>query len=599
MLCYIYRKFEMLCMTPFRLLQNIIVLLLLFSSCQKIPDGKEMSASADVVKDSLRLEKAKTFFKDELKDRLSLLLTDSLSRVKTDAEPLLFSGPALRAAYIANGFEAIWLDEQGLNASGRELLRLLQNTERYGLNSKYYGAGNIAFAVTKWKPEMSDKALAADIELSLSNAWLLLALHLNKGAVGKQQLLNHDFGSEPDMYATEMLQAVADGKVQSRLESFQPKHIHYRNLQKELAGFYNSKNVLPENFSIRDHKKDSAGAAVDVMKALFYHGYLDSASTDAVAYKDALMKFQKEHGLVADGVPGPNTNRLLLTDNKERYRRVALNIERWRSSSYAFPKEYILVNIPGFEAYVMNGDVYERTHRVIVGKPSTSTPELESTINLVVVNPDWTVPQSIIRKEMRGKSYAYLSKYNIFQGGRQVSPGQVNWSAGGIRMVQPPGPTNALGLIKFMFNNPHSVYLHDTPSRNLFENTVRAYSHGCVRMQNPLEFGAYLLQREGKNISVDSLKAMIQGGKLTNIRLTKGLPIYITYFTAMTDPSGTLQLYPDLYKKEEQNAAVLFFGRYDKSVDPLKGREAIPSINAIPDALMPEDSAMLVNIIIP
>jgi L,D-transpeptidase YcbB len=596
---YIYGKFEIPCMTPYRLLQAITALFLVFSSCQKIPDGKEMSASADVVKDSLRLEKAKTVIKDELKDKLSLLLTDSLSRVKTNAEPLLFSGPALRAAYIASGFEAIWLDDQGLNSSGRELLRLLQNTERYGLHNKYYGAGNIAFAVARWKPGMSDKALAADIELSLSNAWLLLALHLDKGAVGKQQLLNHDFGSEPDKYAREMLQAVADGKVQSRLEAFQPKHIHYRNLQKELAGFYNSKNVLPENFSIRDHKKDSAGAASDVMKALFYHGYLDSISTDAMGYKTALMKFQKEHGLVADAVPGPNTSRLLLTDNKERYRRVALNIERWRSLSYSFPQEYILVNIPGFESYVMNGDVCERTHRVIVGKPSTSTPELESIINLVVVNPDWTVPQSIIRNEMRGKSHAYLSRYNIFQGGRQVSPGEINWSAGGIRMIQPPGPTNALGLIKFMFNNPHSVYLHDTPNRNLFENTVRAYSHGCVRMQNPLEFGAYLLQRDGKNIDVDSLKVIVQGAKLTNIRLTKGLPIYIAYFTAMTDPAGTLQLYPDLYKKEEQNAAVLFYGRYDKSVDPSKGREAIPSIDAIPDALMPEDSAMLVNIIIP
>jgi len=586
-------------MTPLRLFLSIIVILLSFTACKQRPDSKEMAASAEVVKDSLRLEKAKTFFKDELKDKLAALLADSLSRVKTNAEPILFSGPALRAAYMANDYEAIWLDEQGLNASGRELLRLLQNTERYGLNNKYYGAGNVAFAVTNWKPELTDMSLAADIELSLSNAWLLLALHLNKGAVGKQQLLNHDFGSNPEMYAEEMLQAVIDGKVQSRLERFQPNHIHYRNLQKELAGFYNSKNVLPENFSIRDHKKDSVGAASDVMKALFYHGYLDSMSADAMSYKDALKKFQKEHGLVDDGVPGPNTSRLLLTDNKERYRRVALNIERWRSTSYALPKEYILVNIPGFEAYVMNGDVYERTHRVIVGKPSTSTPELESTINLVVVNPDWTVPQSIIRNEMRGKSHSYLSKYNIFQGGRQVSPGEVNWSAGGIRMVQPPGPTNALGHIKFMFNNSHSVYLHDTPNRNLFDNTVRSYSHGCVRMQNPLDFGAYLLQRDGKNISVDSLRVMVQGGKLTNIRLSKGLPIYIAYFTAMTDPSGTLQLYPDLYKKEEQNAAVLFYGRYDKSVDPSKGREAIPSIDAIPEALMPDDSAMLVNMLIP
>jgi L,D-transpeptidase YcbB len=587
-------------MTTHCLTFGFLTLLILLSACKELPDKKDFSAASGIVKDTLIEKKQPAFsLKTSIQEKLLPLTADSNARINTSVDPILFSGPALNALYQLTDFEAIWIDETGLNTFGKELVRLLQTTEKYGLNSKYYGAGDIAFAVARWHGKKEDAALATDIELSLSNAWLLLALHLHKGAVGQRQLLNRNFGNNPSTYASALLSALEEGKIQSRLEAFQPNHIHYRNLQKELAGFYRSKNVLPPDFNIRDHKKDSTGSRADAMQALFFHGYLDSMAVDPEIYTTALKRFQREHGLADDGVPGPNTRRLLLTDNDERYRRIALNIERWRSAGLIFPEEYLLVNIPAFEALLVKKEALIRSHRVIVGKPSTKTPELQSSINLVVVNPDWTVPQSIIRNEMRGKSHSYLSKYDIFQGGKKVSPGEVNWSAGGIKMVQPPGPTNALGLIKFMFNNAHSVYLHDTPNRNLFETNVRAYSHGCVRMQSPLEFGVYLLQRDGKNIDLDSLKQLVSTGKLTNIRLNKGLPIFLTYFTAFSDDSGVLQLYPDLYKKEEMNAAVLFFGRYDKSVDPSKGREAIPSIDALPELILPEDSAGLTNMLIP
>lgn len=590
------------------MLKQIFIVLLSLTvffewSCKEVPDKKYMTASANGKTDSLeKLDETLGSLPDLSQficKKLQPLTTDSLARIKTDVEHILFSGPALKALYDSTQCRPIWFTGTDLNDAGKEWLRLLQTTERYGLSSKYYGAGNIAYAVAQLRKNPQLPELAADIEISLSNAWLLLALHLNKGAVGKNQLLNSSFGTEADFYANAVLEAIQQGKVQTRLESLQPSHIHYRNLQQALTGFYKSKNVLPEGFSIREHKRDSAGAAMDAMAALFYQGYTDSLWVDGATYSAALKKFQSEHGLVADGVPGPNTTRMLLTDNRERYRRVALNIERWRSEHFNFQKEYLFINIPAFEAYVVENDQYRKVHRVIVGKPSTKTPELRSDINLVVVNPDWTVPQSIIRNEMRGKSSSYLSKYNIYQNGQQVSPGQINWSAGGIKMVQPPGQSNALGLIKFMFNNSHSVYLHDTPNRNLFETTVRAYSHGCVRLQNPLEMGVFLLQRDGKNISLDSLKAMTEGGKLTNIRLNKSFPIYISYFTAFVDTAGILQLYPDLYKKEEQNAAVLFYGRYDKAVDPAKGKEAIPGIDALPEIFMPEDSLALQGVILP
>lgn len=569
-------------------------------ACQSPDERKDMAASANgVVKSDSFLPEKNYSLKELLQQKLQPLDDDSTARIRTTVEPYLFSGPALRKVYQANEFGMLWVNEKGLNVKGNILLRTLASSGQYGLDNRYYGAGNIAADVETLLKDPKNKSLAVDVELSLTNGWLLLALHLHKGVVGKGQLLNHQFGHLSGFFADKLLEAAESEKLAEVLESLQPENIHYRQLQKALAGFYLKKDVLPMGFSIRDHKKDSVGCAQDVMAALFYQGYTDAPVVPAGIYREKLTKFQKDHHLVADGVPGPFTRQLLLLDTREKFRRVALNLERWRSSGMVLPREYILVNIPGFHSYVIRDGAFIRVHKMIVGKPITKTPELQSAINMVVINPDWTVPQSIIRKEMQGKSHAYLSKYNIYQGGRMITPGQINWGAGGIRMVQPPGAENALGYIKFMFPNSHSVYLHDTPSRKLFDTQVRAYSHGCMRMQNPLEMGEFLLKRDGRDISLDSIKAIIATGETKYIHLNNKMPVFVVYHTVMVDENGILQFYPDIYKKEDLNAAILFYGRYDKSVDPSKGKVAIPSIGARPEVEMPEDSLELAGTIIP
>jgi murein L,D-transpeptidase YcbB/YkuD len=257
-------------------------------------------------------------------------------------------------------------------------------------------------------------------------------------------------------------------------------------------------------------------------------------------------------------------------------------MDKWRRVAHNLPKEYIFVNIPGYEAYVVNSDTLVETHRVVVGKPANKTPEIISRINIVVINPDWSVPYSIIKNEMRGKSHSYLSKYNIYQNGERVSPGNIRWGQN-IRMVQPPGANNALGYIKFLFPNSHSVYLHDTPSRSLFSNSVRAYSHGCVRVQNPLDLGIYLLRRDSIAMTMDSMQALIKEGNTTNVKLKNTMPVFILYFTAHASNDGVLELYPDIYKKEEKDISVLFYGHYKKPADYKKGKKAIPSMQVKPD----------------
>jgi murein L,D-transpeptidase YcbB/YkuD len=250
-------------------------------------------------------------------------------------------------------------------------------------------------------------------------------------------------------------------------------------------------------------------------------------------------------------------------------------MDKWRRVAHELPQEYIWANIAGFEAYVVSHDTLVRTHKVIVGNPKTKTPEIISNINIVVLNPDWSVPYSIIKNEMRHKSAGYLSKYNIYQDGKKVSPGQVKWGKA-VRIVQPPGDNNALGYIKFLFPNSHSVYLHDTPSRNLFANSVRAYSHGCVRVHEPLLLGEYLLKRDGKDIGQDSIQSIIATHKTINYNLKNTMPVYLLYFTANVNSKNELVLYPDIYKKEDYDVSVLFNGHYKIPANTRKLKKTVP-----------------------
>lgn len=530
-----------------------------------------------------------------IRQTIQPLENDSIVKnIKTDAEPTLFATKAVIDFYSKNQYEPIWVSEKGLNKNGEELLMVLSQTEEYGLQKNYYGLNNMTDALAALTGKGEKPGLIADIELSLTNAWYLLALHLKEGAVGKSQLLNMDFGTDAGVYTHALQKSIDSKKIRKNLEDLQPQDFQYKKLQAALKDFTGIKNKIPKGFSIPDHKSDSLGCMQKVREALTYQGYLDSAAISHQQYLEALKHFQKDHGLEADGVPGPNTRTLLLMDNEEKYKRIAMNLDRWRNQKYKFPEEYVFVNIPAFELYWIKGEKVLHKHRVVVGKSNTQTPEIISDINIVVLNPDWSVPQSIIKGEMRHKSSGYLSRYKIYQNGKSVSPGSVRWNAGGIRVVQPPGPTNALGFVKFLFPNNHSVYLHDTPSRSLFANSVRAYSHGCVRVQNPLDFALELLKRDGREMTMDSIQAIISTGVTNNMTLKNKMPVYIQYYTTAVLEDDHPVFYPDLYKKEDAQASVLFYGRYDKSVDPNKARRAVPSIGARPKAIeLPNDSITL------
>ena len=272
---------------------------------------------------------------------------------------------------------------------------------------------------------------------------------------------------------------------------------------------------------------------------------------------DAAVKaFQESAGLRPDGIVGPATLGRLNAAADDHVDTILVNMERWRWMPENLGDFYVRVNIPNFNLDIYkNGKIFYTT-RIVVGQPTKQTPIFSDEIEHVIVNPVWNVPASIAVKEMLPQIQANpgkaLNGYQVFAniGGRfrAVDPWTVDWRNVDMRRIQikqPPGERNALGSIKFMFPNPFAVYLHDTPSKSLFQRDYRAFSHGCMRVMNPWDFAAALLTHDPK-VSAASLKKLV-GGPQTQVNLTQNIPVHITYFTAWVDDSGKLQLRSDVY----------------------------------------------------
>ncbi|HRP18726.1 MAG TPA: L,D-transpeptidase family protein, partial [Ginsengibacter sp.] len=313
--------------------------------------------------------------------------------------------------------------------------------------------------------------------------------------------------------------------------------------------------------------KDSLGLIRNVYSRLLKAGFADSSSIapDSAAFASALKRYQAKMGLEADGKLGKMTiGRLNQTDDR-RFRMIALSLDKYRRRA-TMPQTYIWANIPSFRLDVWVDDTLRLQSRIVVGKPTTPTPTLVSGINNMVTFPIWTIPESIIKTEILPqlrKDPGYLARkgYNLFTNkGEEVDPFSVDWSKykNGIpwRIIQGSGDDNALGIFKFNFNNPFSVYLHDTNQRYLFGNTNRALSHGCVRVQKWRELADIIANRDSVlsaktrlAYNMDSIKVWLGEGARKTIYMKNKFPLYIDYFTC-DDNNGKLGFYDDIYNED-------------------------------------------------
>jgi murein L,D-transpeptidase YcbB/YkuD len=264
-----------------------------------------------------------------------------------------------------------------------------------------------------------------------------------------------------------------------------------------------------------------------------------------------------------DGIVGAGTLREMNVPAGQRVQQLEVNLERARWVLDDLSERFVLVNIAGFRMYVIADREVVWESRVQVGRPYRKSPVFRDDIKYLVFNPTWTVPYSIATRDLLPQ---IQSDPGFFEdrgfdlrdrNGQLVEPSSVNWTQVAVgrfpfTLVQRPGPANALGRVKFMFPNEHAVYLHDTPSKYLFDRADRTFSSGCIRVENPFELAEVLLGTDGWN--QDRLRQVLDTGKERTVFLSEPVPILLLYWTAQAGPDRTVSFFRDVY---ERDAAII------------------------------------------
>jgi murein L,D-transpeptidase YcbB/YkuD len=283
------------------------------------------------------------------------------------------------------------------------------------------------------------------------------------------------------------------------------------------------------------------------------------------ALEQAVREFQRRHGLEVDGIVGPATLEALDVSVEERVRQIELNMERWRLLPQDLGQRYVLINIPNFELDVVENGKTVMSMRAVVGRPYRHTPVFSARMTYLVLSPYWNIPPGIAIEDVLPlirKDPNYLAKHNIkvFQGWgaetKEINPKTVDWTRVSAknfkyRFRQEPGPQNPLGRVKFMFPNEFNVYIHDTPSQELFTKTERCFSSGCIRIEKPIELAEYVL-RGDPEWTREKILAEIEKWVEQVVHLPEPIPVHVLYWTAWVDENGTIQFRKDIYGSDER-----------------------------------------------
>ena len=273
----------------------------------------------------------------------------------------------------------------------------------------------------------------------------------------------------------------------------------------------------------------------------------------------AVRSFQHRHGLNQDGVVGAATRAALNVPVEARIDQIVVNLERARWIAHTLPREFVAVNIAGAKVYLVRDDTLAFETRAIVGKEYTQTPMFAATMRSIDLNPTWTVPQGIVGEILAGirRDPAYLRKERIRvldRKGNEVDPSRIAFARYTARSFPYvfeglPGDTNPLGRVKFLLPNEYAVYLHDTPSRELFARETRTFSHGCIRLEDPVAMAEWLLGRQGW--TRERILSAIDDGPNQRVVLREPVPVVLFYMTAVVMPgSGTLRFADDIYRHD-------------------------------------------------
>jgi murein L,D-transpeptidase YcbB/YkuD len=496
---------------------------------------------------------------------IAALVRDELGEAGDGEDREAVVHQSIRAFYAGSSAAPIWVSESGPGQKARDLAKEIDRAATFGLDPE-------AYALQKFDSSDTSRKQLAKYELAMTRAALDYAHHAKAGRIYPGKVghsINDPISLKDPRGFLEGLRSSND--VAARLRDLHPKHPQFIALTKKLGELCGGGDETPR-VQIPDGPALRAGIKHEQVVLLRKRLKVDEGDANSFddAVKAAVIAFQKQKGLKADGVVGNGTRRLLNGDsNEKQIVRILINMERWRWLPDDMGGEagiYVWANIPEFRVRVVKGGKVAFTERVIVGKTNKQTPVFSDMMEWIEIHPTWYVPNSIkvadIKPSLRRITSKVMERYHLRldcgKYGRDWK--KIDWNKVDIRgcsVSQPPGKRSVLGDFKFKFPNKHIVYMHDTPQKGLFKSARRTYSHGCVRIQNPRRMAEILLEHD-KGMTSSRLGEILKGPKrLHKEDLNKHVPVHMTYFTAIFDDEGVFSTRPDVYGHDRRLAQAL------------------------------------------
>jgi len=482
------------------------------------------------------------------------------------------SGPLLPAFYAGRDYQPAWTSEARID----EVLALLGTAESHGLDpADYYLAELQALRGRR----QGDAGVSAALDLLLTESLIRFGYHQRFGKVNPERLeptWNFTRQFRPGQAPLSTLEAAVEApSLQGFLGAWISRAPLYQALQAQLAthrgiAAAGGWPAVPEGPTLRAGDRDPR---VPVLRQrLEITGDLAPGSAalepdlygEAVA--DGVRRFQARHALDADGILGARTVAAMNVPVAVRIDQLRMSLERARWVLDDTAGEVVVVNVAGYEVFAARDGKAFWWRRAVVGRATRKTPIFKGSMTYLEINPTWTVPPTILREDVLPKlrrNSGYLAANNMVvldRSGRKLDPASINWQATGSGFPyiirQEPGPTNSLGRIKFMFPNPHAVFLHDTPSRDLFNRSERLFSSGCIRVEDPFSLAEIVL-KDPATWNQQTLAAAVASGKTRRVQLPRPWPVLILYWTAELDPEGRVRFLRDVYGRDPPLLAAL------------------------------------------
>lgn len=469
--------------------------------------------------------------------------------------------PAVARFYRQRDFAPVWTGDEGAERRAAFLAALAKAVD-HGLPQARYDPQAL---ISDFHSVQSGDARGA-LEARMSRVFVRYAQDITSGVLTPRNVGPNILREVERPAAADLLQELTRAETPARfLRDLVPERPEYARLfrtRQTLIAQLEAGGWGPHVRAEALRPGDTGDEVVALRNRLIRMGVLErsvSRSYD-LTLQMAVRRFQERHGLEADGVAGRRTLEAINETPRERLIAVSAAMERERWLNRDLGARHIWVNLTDFAARIVDHGAITLQTRSVVGHRATNrqTPEFSEDMTYMEVNPDWTVPRSIIARDylpgLQANRHAHPQMQVIDARGNVVDRSRVDFSQYSIRtfpfnLRQPPGPRNALGRVKFMFPNPHAIYLHDTPQRSLFDTLVRTHSSGCVRLEDPLEFAYELLGPQAED-PVARFHTVLATGRQTRIYLDDPVPVHLVYRTAFTDADGQIQYRPDIYGRD-------------------------------------------------